>query len=135
VERDKLVNDLAARLEQRTQARSDAVVRRWPRFFGALLAGTATGTLVVPFLDGVAQAAFFLLTVLVFGVALWEICGLPLRRRHVREQGDQLRHEAVATLAKALQQREEFFEQWHEDLLDLAALTRWGGTPSTAVRE
>jgi hypothetical protein len=135
VERDKLVNDLAARLEQRTQARSDAVVRRWPRFFGALLSGTATGTLVVPFLDGVAQAAFFLLTLVVFGVALWEICGLPLRRRHVREQGDQLRHEAVARLAKALQQREDFFEQWHENLLDLAALTRWGGTPSTAARE
>jgi hypothetical protein len=126
VEPGPLVDDLAARLEQETQARSDAVVRRWPRVCVALLFGIVTATLVVPFLDGASQYLFLLLTLIAVAWVLWEICGVPLRKRHVREQGDQMRHAAVATLAKALQQREDFFTKWHEGIQDREALTRWG---------
>ncbi|MEU2732531.1 hypothetical protein ABZ650_32940 [Streptomyces griseoviridis] len=122
-----LVDDLASRLEQETQARSDAVVRRWPRVCVALLFGIITGTLMVPFLDGASQYLFLLLTVIAAIWALWEICGVSLRKRHVREQGNQMRHEAVTTLAKALQQREDFFTKWHEGIQDRESLTRWGG--------
>ncbi|WP_371574484.1 hypothetical protein [Streptomyces sp. NBC_01314] len=132
VEPDRLIDDLATRLEQRTQARSDAVVRRWPRVCSALLFGTVTGALVVPFVDGVSRALFFLLTLTAVAWVLWEICGVPLRKRHVREQGDQSRHDAVATLAKALRQREDFFTEWLESMEDLAALTRWAGTANSA---
>ncbi|MBV1949187.1 hypothetical protein [Streptomyces sp. BV129] len=122
-----LVDDLAARLEQETQARSDAVVRRWPRVCVALLFGLITGTLVVPFLDGASKYLFLLLTVIAAIWIVWEIGGVPLRKKHVREQGDQRRHEAVTTLAKALQQREDFFTKWHEGIQDRESLTRWGG--------
>jgi hypothetical protein len=132
VEPDPLLDDLARRLEQRTQARSDAVVRRWPRVCCALLFGTVSGALVVPFVDGASRVLFFLLTLTAVAWVLWEICGVPLRKRHVREQGDQLRHEAVATLAKALRQREDFFMEWHENMQDLAALTRWADPSDSA---
>ncbi|GAA3184968.1 MULTISPECIES: hypothetical protein [Streptomyces] len=124
-----LVNGLAARLERQTQARSDAVVRRWPRVFGALLFGVVTGTLVVPFVDGAWRGLFFLFILTAVVWILWEVFGIPLRKRHVREQGDQARNEAVATLATALQQREDFFAEWHEGMQDLADLTLWGGAP------
>ncbi|WP_413804444.1 hypothetical protein [Streptomyces sp. OE57] len=123
-----LVDDLAARLEQQTQARSDAVVRRWPRVCGVLLFGTVAGALVVPFVDGLARGVFLFLILAVVGWVLWEVCGVSLRKRHVREQGDQLRHKAVATLANALQQREDFFTEWHESMQKLAALALWAGT-------
>ncbi|GGT05121.1 hypothetical protein GCM10010240_43180 [Streptomyces griseoviridis] len=45
----------------------------------------------------------------------------------MREQGDQMRHAAVATLARALRQREDFFTEWHDGTQDREALTRWGG--------
>ncbi|MBQ1123746.1 hypothetical protein [Streptomyces sp. B15] len=129
VDAGPLVDDLAARLERQTQARSDAVVRRWPRVFGALLLGAVTGVLVVPFVDGAWRVVFFLLILAMVAWVLWEIFGIPLRKRHVREQGDQARNEAVATLAAALQQREDFFAEWHEGIQDLADLTLWGGAP------
>ncbi|MFF6816180.1 hypothetical protein ACFZAG_41190 [Streptomyces sp. NPDC012403] len=127
VEPGPLIDDLAARLEQETQARSDAVVRRWPRVCVALLFGIVTGTLVVPFLDGTSQYLFLLLTFITVVWVLWEVCGVSIRKRHVREQGDQMRHAAVATLARALRQREDFFTKWHEGMQDREALTRWGG--------
>ncbi|WP_158810668.1 hypothetical protein [Streptomyces leeuwenhoekii] len=131
IDPDPILADLAARLEQQTQARSDAVVRRWPRVCGVLLFGAATGALVVPFVDGVTRGLFFLLILAAAAWVLWEICGLPIRKRHVRERGDQLRHEAVTTLAQALQQQDEFFTAWHENMRDLAPLTRWAGTSNS----
>ncbi|MGW8989089.1 hypothetical protein ACWGRF_04025 [Streptomyces zhihengii] len=124
-----MVEDLAARLGRRTEARSDAVVRRWPRVCGGLLFGTVTGALIIPFVDGWSRMLFSLLILGAVVWVLWEICGVSLRKKHVREQGDQLRSEAVSTLAKALQQRQEFFEEWHENIQNMEALARWGGRP------
>lgn len=127
VEPGSFLDDLSAHIEQQTQEQSDAVVRRWPRIRGALLTGTLTASLVVPFVEGVWQGLFLLVALVMFGWAAWEFCGVPLRRKHVLDQGDRLQHEAVATLAQALDQREDFFEEWHESMKELTALTMWGG--------
>ncbi|MFC8094633.1 hypothetical protein [Streptomyces sp. NPDC057301] len=128
VEPGPLVDDLAAYFERRTQRQSEAVVRRWPRVCASLAIGALTGGLVVPFVEGAWLGMFLLVTLVMIGWAAWEIYGVPVRRRHVRQQGDQLRHEAVTKLAKALEQREGFFEEWHASMESLAALTLWGGT-------
>jgi hypothetical protein len=62
---------------------------------------------------------------------VWEICGVPLRRKQVHEQGDRLRNDSVATLAKALAQGKDFFEEWHEAMEGLSDLTSWGGHPNS----
>ncbi|GAA3096377.1 hypothetical protein GCM10017687_03740 [Streptomyces echinatus] len=127
VEPGPLVNDLTSHIKQQTQAQSDAVVRRWPRVCCALVIGGFSGSLVVPFVDGAWQGLFLLLTLGMVSWVIWEIWSVPLRKKHVNEQGDRLRNESVATLAKALDQREDFFEEWHEAMKQLTALTLWGG--------
>lgn len=122
----KIVNELATRIEQQTQVRSDAVVRRWPRVISALVIGAFTLALVVPFVDGAARWFFTLLTVGLFSGAAWEFTNVPFRRRRVRDQGDALRHEAVTTMEKALSQCEHFLEDWHDAMERLDLLTRWG---------
>jgi len=127
VEARPLLDELTTHIEQQTQVQSDAVVRRWPRVVAALVIGAFTGALVVPFVDGVARWIFGLLTIGMFTWPIWEIWSLPLRKKSVRNQGDRLRHEAVTTLAKALRQCEEFFEEWHEAVEQMTFLTQWGG--------
>ncbi|MGW0837917.1 hypothetical protein [Streptomyces prunicolor] len=127
VEPDPLVNGLIAHIKQQTQVQSDAVVRRWPRVWCALAIGGFIGSLVVPFVDGVWQGLSLLLTLGMVSWVAWEIWSVPLRKKHVTEQGDQLRNESVATLAKALAQCEDFFEEWHEAMEQLTALILWGG--------
>ncbi|MET8505328.1 hypothetical protein ABZV60_11815 [Streptomyces sp. NPDC004787] len=122
----QLVDELATYIEQQTQVRSDAVVRRWPRVIAALVIGTFTLALVVPFVDGMARWFFALLTIVLFTGAGWEFWSVPFRRRNVREQGTRLRHEAVATMDKALRQCEDFLEEWHDAVEQLDLLTRWG---------
>lgn len=122
----QIVNELATRIEQQTQVRSDAVVRRWPRVISALVIGAFTLALVVPFVDGAARWFFTLLTVGLFAGAAWEFTNVPFRRRRVRDQGDALRHEAVTTMEKALSQCEHFLEDWHDAMERLDLLTRWG---------
>ncbi|WP_145968878.1 hypothetical protein [Streptomyces hyaluromycini] len=127
VEPGPLVDELTTHIEQQTQVQSDAVVRRWPRVVAALVVGAFTGALVVPFIDGVSRWIFALLTICMFTWPIWEIWSVPLRKKHVRDQGNRLRHEAVATLAKALRQCEDFFEEWREAMGQLTSLTQWGG--------
>lgn len=127
VEPGPLVNDLAAHIKQQTQVQSDAVVRRWPRVCCALVIGGFTGSLVVPFADGALQGLSLLLTLGMASWVIWEIWSVPLRKKHVHEQGDRLHNESVATLAKALAQCEDFFEEWQEAMEQLAALTLWAG--------
>ncbi|MER5435869.1 hypothetical protein [Streptomyces sp. NPDC002588] len=122
-----LVDDLAARIEQQTQEQADAVVRRWPRVCGTLTIGALAGGLGVPFTEGAWRGIFLLVNLVMIGWAAWEIYGVPVRKKHVREQGDQLRHEAVTTLAKALEQRDRFFEEWHASMARLTDLNGWGG--------
>ncbi|MGM9337578.1 hypothetical protein [Streptomyces murinus] len=126
VQPGRLIDELATHIERQTQVRSDAVVRRWPRVIAALVIGTFTLALVVPFVDGAAQWIFALLTIGLFTGAGWEFGSVPLRRRRVRDQGDRLRHEAVATMDKALRQCENLLEDWHEAVEQLDLLTRWG---------
>ncbi|MGW7359702.1 hypothetical protein ACWGI0_24490 [Streptomyces sp. NPDC054802] len=126
VQPSQLVNELATHIERQTQVRSDAVVRRWPRVIAALVIGTFTLALVVPFVDGAARWLFALLTIGLFTGAGWEFGSVPFRRRRVRDQGDRLRHEAVATMDKALRQCEDFLEDWHDAVEQLDLLTRWG---------
>ncbi|WP_406740099.1 hypothetical protein [Streptomyces atratus] len=126
VEPGPLVDELTTHIEQKTQVQSDAVVRRWPRVVVALVIGAFTGTLVVPFVDGVSRWIFSLLTIGMFTWMIWEIWSVPLRKKHVRDQGSRLRHEAVTTLVKALRQCEDFFEDWHEAMGQMTSLTQWG---------
>ncbi|WP_370415359.1 hypothetical protein [Streptomyces fradiae] len=125
----RFVDELATHIERQTQARSDAVVRRWPRVIAALVIGFVTLALVVPFADGAARSIFALLTISLFTWAGWEFWSVPLRKRRVRDQGDRLRHESVATLDKALRQYERLFADCHDAEEQLALLTRWGGAP------
>ncbi|MER5973586.1 hypothetical protein ABT112_28330 [Streptomyces sp. NPDC002055] len=122
----RLVNELATHIERQTQVRSDAVVRRWPRMIAALVIGTFTLALVVPFVDGAPRWLFALLTIGLFTWAGWEFGSVPFRKRRVRDQGDRLRHEAVATMDKALRQCENVLEDWHDAVEQLDLLTRWG---------
>ncbi|WP_143064545.1 hypothetical protein [Streptomyces colonosanans] len=126
VQPGQLVNELATHIERQTQDRSDAVMRRWPRVIAALVIGTFTLALVVPFVDGAARWLFALLTIGLFTGAGWEFGSVPFRRRRVRDQGDRLRHEAVATMNKALHQCEDLLEDWHDAVEQLDLLTRWG---------
>ncbi|WP_063728710.1 hypothetical protein [Streptomyces sp. RTd22] len=126
VEPGPLVNDLAAHVKQETQVQSDAVVRRWPRICCALVIGVFTGSFIVPFVDGAWQGLFLLLILGMIPWLIWEIWGVPLRKKHVYEQGERSRNESVAALTKALAQCEDFFEEWHEAMEQLAALTQWG---------
>ncbi|MFG2369883.1 hypothetical protein ACGFY9_00190 [Streptomyces sp. NPDC048504] len=126
VEPEPLVDELTTYIEQQTQVQSDAVVRRWPRVVAALVIGAFSGALVVPFVDGVARWIFALLTIGIFTWPIWEIWSLPLRKKHVRDQGNRLRYEAVTTLVKALRQHEDFFEEWREAMGQLTSLTQWG---------
>ncbi|WP_432140369.1 hypothetical protein [Streptomyces sp. bgisy084] len=126
MQRGRLVDELATHIERQTQVRSDAVVRRWPRVIGALVIGAITLALVVPFADGAARWIFALLTIGLFTGAVWEFGSVPFRRRRVRDQGDRLRHEAVATMDKALRQCEHLFRDWHDAVEQLELLTRWG---------
>lgn len=89
--------------------------------------GAFTGALVVPFVDGASRWIFALLTIGMFTWMAWEIWSVPLRKRHVIDQGNRLRHEAVTTLAKALRQCEDFFEDWREAMeqLTLLYLRHW----------
>lgn len=128
VEPGRLVDELASRIEQQTRGQSDAVVRRWPRVIAALGIGALTGALLVPFIDGTARWIFTLLTIGMFTWASWEMWSVPLRKRRVRDQGIRLRHEAVTTLASALRQCEEFFEDWRDAVEQLDLLIQWGGT-------
>ncbi|MFH8363311.1 hypothetical protein ACH4FV_27510 [Streptomyces anulatus] len=127
VESSPLIEELATYVERHTQIQSDAVVRRWPRIVFALVIGILTGALVVPFIDGMSRWAYALLTFGMFTWMIWEIWSVPFRQKRVRNQGNRLRDEAVATLAKALRQREDFFEDWHEELDKLDSLVQWGG--------
>ncbi|MFJ6792731.1 hypothetical protein [Streptomyces sp. NPDC091268] len=128
VDPNRLVNDLASRIERQTQGQSDAVVRRWPRLLAALTMGTLTGALLTPFVDDGARWIFLLLTIGMFTWAGWEMWSVPLRKRRVRDHGMRVRHEAVTTLADALRQCEDFFEDWHASLDRLDFLTQWGET-------
>ncbi|MGW4446679.1 hypothetical protein [Streptomyces sp. NPDC004682] len=121
-----LVDELATYLERKTQVQSDAVVRRWPRVVAAVVMSVVTGALVVPFVDGMSQWMFGLLTAALFGWAICEFWSVPFRKKRVRDQGDRLRHEAVTTLSQALRQREEFFDDWHDAMDQLPSLIRWG---------
>lgn len=121
-----LVDELTRHVEQQTQVQSDAVVRRWPRVVAALAIGAFTGTLVVPFSNGVSRWIFALLTIGIFTLAIWEIWSVPFRKKHVRDQGIQLRNTAVTTLAEALRQCEDFFEDWREAIGHLTPFTQWG---------
>ncbi|GGL33569.1 hypothetical protein GCM10010095_18610 [Streptomyces anthocyanicus] len=122
----QLVDELATHIERQTQVRSDAVVRRWPRVIAALVIGTFTLALVVPFVDGAARWIFALLTIGLFTGAGWEFGSVPFRRKRVRDQGARLRHEAVATLDRALRQCGDLLEDWHDAVEHLDLLTRWG---------
>lgn len=126
VQPDKVVNELARHIERQTQVRSDAVVRRWPRVIAAFVIGAFTLALVVPFVDGTARWLFALLTITLFTGAAWEFGSVPFRRRRVRDQGDRLRHEAVATMDKALRQCEDLLEDWRDAVEQLDLLTQWG---------
>lgn len=127
VKSDILIDELATYIEQQTQAQSDAVVRRWPRVVTALVIAAFTGALVVPFMGGVSQWIFILLAMGIFTWAIWEIMGVPFRKKHVRDQGNRLKIEAVATLAEALRQCEDFFEDWREEMGHMNSLAQWGG--------
>ncbi|MFJ3141341.1 hypothetical protein ACIPJM_02580 [Streptomyces halstedii] len=127
VEPGPLAEELATHIEQKTQVQSDAVVRRWPRVILALVIGILTGVLVVPFVDGMSRWIYLLLTFGMFTWMIWEIWSVPLRKKHVRDQGNRLRNDAVTTLSKALRQSEDFFEDWHEAMGDLTSLVQWGG--------
>lgn len=127
VEPGPLAEELATHIEQKTQVQSDAVVRRWPRVILSLVIGILTGVLVVPFVDGMSRWIYLLLTFGMFTWMIWEIWSVPLRKKHVRDQGDRLRNDAVTTLSKALRQSEDFFEDWHEAMGDLTSLVQWGG--------
>ncbi|GAA2064529.1 hypothetical protein GCM10009801_09220 [Streptomyces albiaxialis] len=122
-----LVDELATQIEQRTQVQSDAVVRRWPRVCAALGVGCLTGSLIVPFIDGVARWFFATLTVCMFAWAIWEILSVPHRKKRVRQHGNQLRYNSVTTLSMALDECEEFFEEWREAMEQMPSLTLWGG--------
>ncbi|MBT2470503.1 hypothetical protein J7E97_22155 [Streptomyces sp. ISL-66] len=128
VEPDRVVAELALRIEQQTQGQSDAVVRRWPRVIAALTIGALTGALLTPFVDVTARWIFGLLTIGMFSWASWEMWSIPLRKKRVRYQGVRLRHEAVTKMAKALSQCEDFFEDWRDALDRLDFLIQWGGT-------
>lgn len=127
VEPGPLVEELAMYIEQKTQVQSDAVVRRWPRVVLALVVGILTGVLVVPFVDGMSRWIYLLLTFGMFTWMIWEIWSVPLRKKHVRDQGNRLRHDAVTTLTKALRQSEDLFEDWHREIEKLTSLVQWGG--------
>lgn len=127
VEPGPLVDELAAHIEQQTKVQSDAVVRRWPRVVAALVMGAFTGALVVPFVDDASRWIFALLTIGMFTWMIWEIWSVPLRKRHVIDQGNRLRQEAVTTLAKALRQCEDLFEDWREAMEQLPFLSQWEG--------
>ncbi|WKX14188.1 hypothetical protein [Streptomyces sp. NL15-2K] len=128
---DPLLRDLAAHITRQTQVQSEAVVRRWPRVCGALAMGGVSGLLVVPFVDETWRGFFTLLAIGMVAWGVWEICGVPRRRKQVHEQGDRLRNDSVATLAKALAQGKDFFEEWHEAMEGLSDLTSWGGHPNS----
>ncbi|WP_458088904.1 hypothetical protein [Streptomyces malaysiensis] len=128
---DPLLGDLAAHITRQTQVQSEAVVRRWPRVCGALAMGGVSGMLVVPFVDEAWRGFFTLLAISMVVWVVWEICGVPLRRKQVHEQGDRLRNDSVATLAKALAQGKDFFEEWHEAMEGLSDLTSWGRHPDS----
>ncbi|MFG2569942.1 hypothetical protein ACGFR6_31520 [Streptomyces sp. NPDC048567] len=126
VQSGRVVDELDTHIERQTQVRSDAVARRWPRVIGALVIGAFTLALVVPFVDGAARWFFALLTIGLFTGAVWEFGSVPFRRRRVRDHGDQLRHEAVATMDKALRQCKDLLEDWQDAVEQLDLLTRWG---------
>ncbi|WP_406428728.1 hypothetical protein [Streptomyces sp. NBC_00147] len=126
VQAGQIIDELSTHIERQTQVRSDAVVRRWPRVIAASVIGIFTLALVVPFVDDTARWVFTLLTIGLFTGAAWEFGSVPFRKKRIREQGDQLRHEAVATMDKALRQCEDLLEDWHDAVEQLDLLTRWG---------
>ncbi|MFG3242413.1 hypothetical protein [Streptomyces sp. NPDC048157] len=127
VEPGPLIEELATHIEQETRVQSEAVVRRWPRVILALVIGILTGVLVVPFVDGMSRWIYLLLAFGMFTWMIWEIWSVPLRKKHVRDQGNWLRNDAVTTLSRALRQSEDFFEDWHEGMGKLTSLIQWGG--------
>ncbi|GFH33927.1 hypothetical protein SCWH03_01280 [Streptomyces pacificus] len=122
----RLTDELGTYIERQTQDRSDAVVRRWPRVIASLATGACTLALVVPFSDGAARWIFALLTAGLFTWAGWEFWSVPFRRRRVRDEGDRLRHEAVATMDRALHQWKDLLDEWHDAMEEMDLLTRWG---------
>ncbi|MFB7178421.1 hypothetical protein ACFCYI_12010 [Streptomyces sp. NPDC056257] len=126
VESTPLVKQLSEHIESRAQAKSDAVVRRWPHVCAAVVGGALFGALIVPFVEGPWQQFFGLLTALTVLWVIWELCRVPLQKRFLRDEAVRQRAHAVSVLDQALSERAVFFAEWHAGMASLSPFTEWG---------
>ncbi|MEV7460914.1 hypothetical protein [Streptomyces rubiginosohelvolus] len=121
-ERERLLRELGAYVDDRTSASVRAVAPLWPRILGGL-ACALLGVMLGLWLQGSMGGIVITVSLFVLLYAVWGMVSVPVRRLLIRQDGDRRRVRAAADLTAAFDQHDALMYQWQ---IGLAAAVRFG---------
>ncbi|MEU5433004.1 hypothetical protein AB0G73_06455 [Streptomyces sp. NPDC020719] len=126
VDAKPLVAELRGAIEERTDRRVEGVRLNQVRLWGAVLLTLVAGVLAFITDAGTARVVSACFGLGFAGWAAYEWRRVPVRKRELRTEGSGLVRRRLRMLRLGLEQREEFFGVWADDLHGADGLRAWG---------